>query len=354
MKTKIIGAVILVVIVIAAVFFQSHPLNKPVITLKGFVGGEKTGLLDDPEFQKLLKTKYGIELDYSKAGSIEMVQGDTGKSDFLFPSSQTALEIFKTTKGQQLIKSENIFNSPLVFYSWDSVTEALIKAGLVQKKDSVYLVDLPKLVDLILKNKKWSDIGLNDLYGNITVISTDPTKSNSGNMFAGLLANTLNGDIVDQKTVENVLPKLTQFFSKLGYLENSSADLFEQYLRTGVGAKPIIVGYENQIIEFSHMNQGSWQNIKDRIRILYPVPTVWSAHPLIALTPQSNELIKALQDKEVQKMAWETHGFRTGLLGVQDDQSVLKVVGILPTVNKVVSLPSPEVMERIITALQKK
>lgn len=351
MKPKIIGISILAIIVVVAVFFQLHPLNRPVITLKGLVGGEKTGLLDDPDFKNILQAKYGFVLDYSKAGSIEMVTGDISNYDFLFPSSQTALEIFKATKGSK--PNDNIFNSPMVIYSWNNVTEALAKTGIVQQHDGVYYIDFPKLVDLVLQKKKWSDIGL-DIYGNIAIISTDPTKSNSGNMFAGLLANTLNGDVVTAATVTAVLPKIEQVFGRLGYMESSSGDLFEQYLRTGAGAKPIIIGYENQMIEFAHENPDIWQNLKENIRILYPVPTVWSAHPLIALTPKAKDLITALKDKEVQKIAWEKHGFRTTLLGTQNDFKILKTINIPATIDKVMPLPNADIMEQIILALQKK
>ncbi len=50
-----------------------------------------------------------------------------------------------------------------------------------------------KFVAAVKEGKTWADIGLPQLYGSISVKTTDPTKSNSGNMFAGLLANTMNG-----------------------------------------------------------------------------------------------------------------------------------------------------------------
>jgi len=250
-------------------------------------------------------------------------------------------------------KNQFIFNSPIVFYSWDNVTEALIKNGIVKKQNnSYYIIDMPKLIDLITKGKKWSDIGLTDLYGSISVISTDPTKSNSGNMFAGLLGNMLNkGEVLDEGSVDKVLPKLKQIFSRLGYMQNSSADLFDQYLKTGAGAKPIIVGYENQIIEFAAQNPEAWKTVKAKVRILYPAPTAWSAHPLIALNSKSTELIIALTDTEIQQLAWEKHGFRTGITGVQNNMQQVKVDGIPENIDKVIPLPSPAIMEKIISSL---
>lgn len=351
---KIIGAIILLMVMAIAGFFYYTQSSKPTqSTLKGLIGGEKTGLLDDQEVQKIMTQKYGITLDYSKAGSIEMVQGDTTKYDFLFPSSQVAVDIYKSLPNKPLLKTETIFNSPIVLYSWDKVTDALIKEGIVKKSDSAYyIVNFPKLVNLVNQGKKWSDIGLPELYGKITITSTDPTKSNSGNQFAGLLANILNGDVVDETTVQKVLPTVKQFFARIGYMESSSSDLFEEYLRTGMGAKPIIVGYENQIIEFAEDNKDVWPQVKDRIRILYPVPTVWSAHTLMVLKPEAKPLITALSDKEIQRIAWEKHGFRTGLAGATNDPKKLKVAGIPQGINQVVPMPNPKVMETIINSLK--
>jgi hypothetical protein len=354
LKSRIIGAVIFVVIVVAGVLVWqlAGSGGKPDITLKGYVGGEKLGFLDDQEVKDTLESKYGITLDSSKVGSIEMVEGATDGLDFLWPSSQVALELFKLKHGGST-KAEVIFNSPIVIYSWDIVTDALIKQGIVQQQgDTYFITDMTKLIGLVSAGTKWSDIGVAQLYGPVTVASTDPTKSNSGNMWAGLLASLFNGgNVVDQTTLSAVLPQVEAYFSKLGYMESSSADLFQAYLKVGVGAKPMIVGYESQAIEFSLQNPTLWPQVRDKVRILYPLPTVWSSHPLIALTPRSADLITALLDPAIQDLAWQKHGFRSGLAGVQNDPAQLDVKGIPDQILQVISMPSPQVMQAIIDAL---
>ena len=67
-----------------------------------------------------------------------------------------------------------------------------------------------------------------------------PRRSNSGNLFAGLIANILCGGVADQSNIEKVLPRLRAIFERLGCMESSSADLFGQFLKMGMGAKPII------------------------------------------------------------------------------------------------------------------
>lgn len=59
-----------------------------------------------------------------------------------------------------------------------------------------------------------------------------------------------------------------------------------------------------------------------------------------------------MSDPEIQRIAWEEHGFRSGLMGVQNDPSVLKVVGLPQTIESVMPLPPAPIMEAIITTLQ--
>ena len=362
MKARIMGIVVLVIIVIAALVWQfgfrkggnlGTALTGKTETVKGFIGSEKTGFLEDDAIKAILKSRYGISVDYSTAGSIEMVRGQVGDVDFLWPSSEVALAMYRIARDNASVKSQIVFSSPIVLYSWDIVCDALVKAGIAQQQGNTYFVtDFPRLIQLISENKTWKDIGLADLYGKITVTSTDPNKSNSGMVFAGLLASVMNGDVVTDQTVTPYLPKVAAFFSRIGYMENSTGTLFEQYLRTGVGSYPLIVGYENQIVEFSLAHKDLWPKVKDKMRILYPVPTVWSSHPFIQVTAKAAKLMQALVDPETQKLAWERHGFRTGLIGVQNDPSILSIPGVAKEVTKVMPMPAPEVMDHILSALQ--
>lgn len=347
MKANVIGFLILVLVIAGVLIFKvSHSV--PAVTLHGYVGGEKAGFLQNEKVLNIFAKRYGVKLDWSKAGSMEMVRDTMQKADFLWPSSEVSLEYYKTSHGN-LAKSENIFNSPIVLYSWDIVADALIKEKIVTVTDGIYFItDLPRLIELTVEGKKWSDIGLNQLYGKVSIISTDPNKSNSGAVFAGLLASVMCSDISDEKNVECVLPKIKSYFTSLGFMEHSSSDLFQQYLSTGVGAKPIIVGYESQIVEFSIQNAAQWPSIKSHIRILYPEPTVWSAHPLIIQSDKTEALRKALLDPEIQKIAWEQHGFRTGMIGAQNDPKLLSVVGIPAQITKVIPLPNYKIMDQIL------
>lgn len=359
---KLIGPLIFVIaaIVFGTVYFfgdkQTFQKAKPseIKEISIFIGGEKSKFIDNEEVKKILSDKYRIRLNAVKAGSIEMVRDlPTVGKDALWPSNQIASEIYRD-KGGQYLSEETIFNSPIVLYAYDIVTEALIREKIVEEREKFfYVLDFKKLLQYIMEEKSWADIGLPQLYGKISIHSTDPRYSNSGNMFAGLLANLINsGNVVSIQTLDQVLPKVVEYFRLRGHMERSSEDIFKNFITTGVGARPIIVGYENQLVEFAIENEKYIDYIRQKIRTLYPIPTVWSSHPVIAISENGKRLIEALKDNGIQKIAWEKHGFRSGLIGVQNDPSLLKVVGIPKEITAVIPLPSAQVMERIINALQ--
>ncbi|GGB03010.1 substrate-binding domain-containing protein [Puia dinghuensis] len=347
-----LGLFLLAVVVGVAYWYEGN--HKTLLTIKGIVGSEKSNFLENPRVRSILETKYGLKLDYTREGSIEMVSSPVKDDiDFLWPSSQVALELFKNTQSNRLIQSELVFNSPVVLYSWDIVVKALVAQGLVKVEDSVaYLTDMDKLIRWELTGKSWPDIGLPDLYGKVNVITTDPTKSNTGNLYAGLMANFLSPDGVnDPDSVDRILPSLQKLFTRQGFMQSSSGFLFEQFLQTGVGQYPLIADYENQIVEFSLQHPDFWPKVKDKIKIVYPVPTVWSEHPVLILNKKALPLLDALKDPEIQRIAWEEHGFRTGLIGVQNDPKVIKVDGLARSINKTMPMPRAAIMEKIINAL---
>lgn len=350
MKTKLIGLGILVIVMIAAVGYVVISSSSEVTEINGYVGGEKIGLLEDEEIQEVFRDDYGLAIDYSKAGSIDMISADQEGRNFLFPSNQTALELYEQQHGEPL-KSEIVLNTPIVLYTRTAVAEAMVTEKLARKEKDVYYVDMAALTKAMEDGKTWADIGLGQLYGSITVGTTDPTKSNSGNMFAGLLADTLCGGVADESNIGEVLPRLQAIFQKLGYMESSSADLFDQFLKTGVGAKPLIAGYESQLLEFAVEDPDTWKEIKDDIVMLYPTPTVWSSHVYIALDEAGAAGIDALLDEGVQRLAWEKHGFRTGVYDTPSDADHFNVSGIAEQITQVAPMPDADTMNIIMDAL---
>lgn len=353
MKKKIIGLILLLIIMTAVGVIYLLKGNAPeTVTVNGYVGGEKIEFLEDPEVQSILQDRYSLKADYAKAGSLDMMTADPDGMDYLFPSSSIAEEYYEDLHGKPL-QSEIILNTPIVLYTHKSVLEAFDSQGLISENNGVYQIDMAGLVSLIQNDTTWADIGLNELYGNISVDTTDPAKSNSGNMFAALLANVLNGgQTLTEDNLRDILPELQSIFGKLGYMETSSSDLFSQFLRMGVGAKPIIAGYESQLIEYAAIYPDEYKNIADDIVMLYPAPTVWSTHVLLALDENGQKFLDALLDEDLQSLAWTKHGFRTGNYSTASTGGSIAAKGVAPEITQVTQVPSYDVMKVIIDGLQ--
>lgn len=353
MKKKIAGLMLLVVLmaVIGGIYFVTG--NAPqIVNVDGYVGGEKIELLEDEEIRSVFEEKYGLNVDYSRAGSLDMMTADLSGRDYLFPSSSIALEYYEDLHGSP-VQSEIVLNTPIVLYTHQIVLDAFENQGLITTDGVVHYIDMAGLLELIQNGTQWSDIGLSELYGRVSVDTTDPSRSNSGNMFAALVANVLNGgQTLTEADLDTILPELQDIFGKLGYMETSSSDLFSQFLRMGVGAEPLIAGYESQLIEYAALYPDEYDRIRDDVVMLYPTPTVWSAHVMIALDENGQILLNAMQDEEIQDIAWKKHGFRTGNYGDIADSGTIPADGVAASITQVAQVPSYDVMKVIIEQLE--
>ena len=358
-KSKIIGLIALLAVVGVVcgtlVWRQSQPAPaEPTeqVSITGYLGGEKIGLFDDAKF-KALAAKQGIAIDYRKAGSLAMMDADRKGMDYLFPSSRAAVE-YGNAKGVKATQSDIVFNSPIVLYTHKAVADGLVNGGLMAKDDSgAYHMDMAKAVDAMVANTTWADVGYTAGYGQFRIDSTDPVKSNSGNEYAALLATVLNGG--QPATVDSVArdgKTIASIFAKSGWMETSSEDSFNQFLTLGVGSKPMMVGYESQLLDLAVNQPDAFKQIKDDVVIVYPTPTVWSTHTLMALDEKGGTLLNLLKTPAVQKLAWERHGFRAANFAGTDSISRFGVAGTLDQIPAVSELPNNDAMQHLITTLQ--
>ena len=155
---------------------------------------------------------------------------------------------------------------------------------------------------------------------------------------------------VNEETVEENLPKLKEFYIKSGYMNNTPADLFERYLKTGMGGEPMIVDYEKSIVEFANENPDGFEQVKDDIRILYPTPTIWNSHCIATFDEAGNEFYKAFEDKDIGQIAWSKYGFRTGITGGNYDTSGLGL-GMPQTITSTVSSLKMDIYNKLIEYL---
>lgn len=370
-KQAILGLAILIVLIIVIVAVTTLKNNKEGIldsNLKQvFVatGGGKENFLADEEVNNIMKQKYGLKVTYDSWSNGKIVKDpllrkDGSKYDAMFCSDQRFYDYFKvsadTSKGEaqrdRVLEGGLTLNTPIVIYSWDTVVDALIKENIVTQKDNVYYItDMNKLISYILEGKKWSDIGVDMLYGTINIDSTDPVTSSPGATYYGLLLSIMCGGTVTEENLQANLQNLKEFYIKSGYMNNTPADLFELYLKTGVGGKPMIVDYEKSVIDFANSNPDGWEQVKDKIRILYPTPTIWNSHCIATFNETGNEFFKAFEDKDIGQIAWSRYGFRTGITGGNYDVTKVNVSGIPQSITSTVSSLKMKMYDEMISYL---
>jgi hypothetical protein len=356
-KGKIIGLVLVVAAVVivgvALMWQQNRPepeTPKEPVTVTGYLGGEKISLFEDEEFQQLASAA-GLDVRYRKAGSFAMMTSDLTGMDYLFPSSQAAAAYGKA-QGVSATTSDIILNSPIVVYTYRDVADALVSANIMSKSGDIYTLDVSAAVDAMLADKTWEDLGYSNGYGQFRIDSTDPAKSNSGNEWAALIATVLNGG--SPATVESVqrdADKIRAIFSKSGWMETSSEDSFNQFLTLGKGSKPMMVGYESQILDLAVNEPDTYAQVKDDLVVAYTTPTVWSTHVFMALDDNGTALRDLLMSDDVQRLAWERHGFRGASLKGTDSPSRFGVTGIAETVPAAVELPNNSAMQELLSQL---
>ncbi len=360
-KKQIIGILIFVAIIIGVIVYKLTSDNTISVggnltTIYVATGGGKEDFLADERINEILKKKYKLDVVYDtwsngKTVSLPLIResvglGNTGyegltvrseeasKYDVLFTSDQRFYDYYKLQPNKAnneadrytVLEGGLTLNTPIVIYSWGKIVDALMKEGIVTQTEGVYYItDMNKLMNYILQGKKWSDIGIPELYGTVNIASTDPVTSSPGATYYGLLLSILSEASINESNLSKNLPKLKEFYNKSGYMNNTPADLFERYLKTGMGGEPMIVDYEKSIIDFANANPNGFNEVKNDIRILYPAPTIWNSHCLAIFSENGKLLYKAFEDEEIQQIAWTKYGFRMGITGGVYDVSGLGI-----------------------------
>ena len=395
-KKQIIGIVIFVVLILAIIGYKAFSdsggdiVDGKLTTVYVATGGGKEDFLADEDVVKILRKKYKLNVVFDnwsngKTVQLPLIRESVGLGnatiandiasgnntytihsegvstyDALFTSDQRFYDYYKLFPNKEAGEADRYsvkggsltLNTPIVIYSWQKIVDALMNEGIVTESEGVYYIsDMNKLMTYILEGKGWADIGLPELYGKINIASTDPVTSSPGATYYGLLLSTLSeGQVTDENIMDN-LPKLKQFYIKSGYMNNTPADLFERYLKTGMGGQPMIVDYEKSIIDFANSNPDGFEQVKNDIRILYPSPTIWNSHCYAYFTDNGKKLYEAFDDKEIQQIAWERYGFRTGITGGSYDVSSIGI-GVPQTITSTVSSLKMSVYNQLIEYLK--
>ncbi|MDR7277859.1 substrate-binding domain-containing protein [Catenuloplanes atrovinosus] len=280
--------------------------------VNGVIGSEKTPYLRDPRVTARLAC-LGLTLVVDSKGSRDMVNtlsNDQHPYDFAFPSSSTTAERIRQLRGVH--DTYKPFSSVMVVATWEPVVTMLRGAGVVTTVQDRDVVDVPKLIELAREGTRWNQLKGNEDSPNNKVVllrTTDPKDSSSAIQFLSIASAVLNGDrpVSSAADVAGVMPDLCRLMAYQGTKEQTSQDLFEQYLSDGPARSPMALIYEQQFLDKTSAITVPQDG---QHTMLFPNPTVYSRHTVVPFTDAGNRLGKALdQDEQLQTLAAE-YGFR--------------------------------------------
>ncbi|OBP70891.1 hypothetical protein BAE42_06530 [Mesorhizobium loti] len=165
-------------------------------------------------------------------------------------------------------------------------------------------------------------------------------------MFAGLVLSLMSGDVATQELLAQRGDQAKAIFRSMVLKSSSSGKLFDQYIAAGLGAEPMVIGYENQLVEWALADPARWQRVQAGMgakpEILYPRPTVYSAHPLRHRSG-GRQAAGGADQPQAAAACLSKHGFRGPLGTVAGDADA--IAGVRPAeIEAVLPMPSADVM----------
>ncbi|ULH15883.1 hypothetical protein MF271_04440 [Deinococcus sp. KNUC1210] len=321
---------------------------RSIVVVRGVIGSEKEDFFRDPEvIAALLKDK--LKVEYTKAGSREIVGQTLAGQDFAFPSGVPAADALR--KKYKPAQVYDVFYTPIVVASWQPILKLLAANGLVKVQGSYGLLDMEALLKVMEAGTRWTGLKDNAVYPSsrsLLITTTDVRKSNSAAMYLSLVSSVLNaGQVAQASDLAALMPKVAPLFLRQGYQENSSAGPFEDYLALGAGKTPLVNIYESQFLAAARE-----KSLPEGAALLYPQPGLYTKHVLIPLTPAGQKLGEALlNDPELQRLAARA-GYRTRDAAVFMSQVRTSGLSVPATLLDTVDLPSQEVMEAMIVNIE--
>jgi hypothetical protein len=319
--------------------------------IKGVIGSEKEEFFRDPQtIAALAKLNLKVTVETLGSRTIATTPDLAKQYAFAFPAGVSAAE--KIKRDQNVKKSVQPFFTPMVIASWQPIADILIANNIVKKKDNAYyIVDMVGLFNLIIDEKRWSDLAGSEKYStnkSILVVTSDVAKSNSAAMYLALASYILNNNAIVQNEAQiaPLLPKLSSLFSRQGFAESSTEIPFQDYLTMGMGKSPLVMIYEAQFLREANKKENS--PIKAEMIPLYPEPTLFTKHVFIPFNADAEILANALMtDAELQRIAVQ-HGLRTANTAL----FVKEKLAVVPQdLVNVIDAPSYEMLEVMINQI---
>ncbi|PPK69199.1 hypothetical protein V5P93_001578 [Actinokineospora auranticolor] len=270
----------------------------------------------DAEVKRILMSE-GIQVDFDRAGSREIVTGAIDDLDFVFPSGQpAALQLRQRWDATHApAKVFKPFFSPIVLATYRDYAEALVGAGVGAPQPSTgeplyFNLPMKPFIDKI-RTDTWEKLDPDLRNGNRVLAQTsDICSSNSAATYLGLVAFVENGNTIPQTEAEAVdlANRIKPLLTAQGL---PGDDMSRSYLAPdGQGLAPIAVIYEHQYLAHQVRVRAQTGSLDTRRVLLYPAAQVQAVPEFIALTPAGERVGRLItEDPRLRRRALEL-GFR--------------------------------------------
>lgn len=230
----------------------------------------------------ILETRFeqqhpGIDLELKFQGSQDIVNNYIDQKNSFVPTvvipanGEVLNDLRDRWQAQNTVDIEPFYESPqpvaktlLVAVSWDERSQELFPSGEF---------DWAQLEDALNKGN-WSDIGGDDSWGSFDFVTTDPTRSNSGQLALSLWAQAeTNSRSIEQVNFGSAdVQTLFGLVKRSVYQPPRSTDiLLQEFIARGSSDADIAMVYESIAIYRWSQSQ---VNQSEPYQVLYPSPTV--------------------------------------------------------------------------------
>jgi hypothetical protein len=280
--------------------------------------------LIDQDVIQILEEEYQLRCKAEYMGSFQMVAPETSYAgvDAVWTGSVAAYNEMKVNHPRAELDSDNIFVTFLMNFTWKSHLESSLQAGFVSKSDSAYVMDMQPLVEGILRDQTWADVGAPGIPGYINFRFSAPESSGGG-----LSSLYLLGAYITPRNpgapprplratdMDTMLPQLRYIWEAAGKQSGASPDNFDEFVTKGY---PWVISSESLFIGwFNTLSAREQEQVLNNIVGVYPEPTMSTDHRLVALTPVGQKLLDAFRhDTRLQEIGWNKYGMRLGIGGI--------------------------------------
>lgn len=332
-----------------------------MVELNGLIALDVEPFFKDPRVIKILEEN-NFRANVVRVGSREMAGKVVKESspDFFMPSGVVAgNQISDAAKKMGYTTATySPFYTPMVIASWTPIAKILASNKIAEPaadagaKDSVYNVDLAKLVDVMLAKKRWRDLPNSagyDVGRSVLISTTDVRKSNSAAMYLALTSYAINGSetISNREAARKVALQVAELFKRQGYQESYVNGNFDDYVGIGIGKTPLAFIYENQLVSYAIARK----SIDKDMVLMYPKPTIFNKVVVVTMRDKAKAFADLLGTNPALLQIATEYGFRTANSASLVEASVKAGLAIKPRIVDVVDPPSYEMMSEMIDVI---